>query len=471
MNFIIVVCDTLRRDHLGCFGSRTVRTPNLDRLAGEAVVFDGFYSGSYPTLPCRAELFTGRFVWPYLDWGPLPAREVTLAETLGEAGYTCALVMDNLHMAKAGYGYDRGFHTRIQVRGQWYDPYQRENGRMGEWENGSSHFPILPFSHSPNPRIGQAERVAQYRRNVAGRRSEADYFAPQVFSQAIRWLEEHGRRAPFFLHVDCFDPHEPWDPPAEYARLYDDEYAGEPIIMPVMGEAGRYTPAELRHIRALYAGEVTLVDAWFGRLLSAIDSLGLREETALFFLSDHGMLLGERGRIGKMGGKQANLCGWPTFPELSHVPLLARVPGIRPRRCDAFCHPGDLMPTLLDLAGVPAPGRVRARSLVPVLRGEEAQLRDFAISAWSLRDFSKFRPGVLRTAEWALYFWRSGLQPELYHRPRDPGEERNVFAAHRGAARDLHRRYVRFLREHEAPARNYWARRFWFGITPRAAAA
>src|SRR5262245_36523307 len=128
MNVILVVVDTLRRDHLGCYGSKTVLTPSMDRLAEESVVFDQFYSGSFPTLPCRAELFTGRFIWTYLTWGPLPEREVTLADNMAAAGYNCALIFDNLHLGKPRHGYDRGFHTRIHVRGQLYDPYVRRSG-------------------------------------------------------------------------------------------------------------------------------------------------------------------------------------------------------------------------------------------------------------------------------------------------------------------------------------------------------
>jgi arylsulfatase A-like enzyme len=460
MNIIFVLCDTLRRDHLGCYGSKTVLTPTLDRLAEEAVVFDQFYSGSFPTLPCRAELFTGRFVWPYLDWGPLPASESTLAEILAEAGYTCALVMDNLHIGRPGYGYDRGFHTRIHVRGQWYDPWIRRTTKAeGRTTNEQAGRPAV--GSGMHPKTGQPERLAQYLRNTSLRRSEADWFAPQVFTQAVRWLEENGRRAPFFLHVDCFDPHEPWDPPPHYVDLYDPGWDGLPIILPVMGRADRYTPEEIRHLRALYAGEVTMADAWFGRLLEALDQLGLRDETALFFMSDHGILLGERGRIGKMGGKKANLRGWPTGPELSHVPLLARVPGVAPGRCAALGHPGDLMPTALELAGVKPPERVRAQSLVPLLERRAERIREVAISSWSLRDWSRYRPSVLRTQEWALYTWRCDLEPELYHRPSDPNEQRNVFREHRGMARKLHGRYVRFLRENDAPHHNYWSRRFW----------
>src|SRR5688500_14801050 len=115
MNLIVLMCDTFRRDHLGCYGSREVRTPSFDRLAQESVVFDQAFSCSFPTLPCRAECFTGRFVFPYLDWGPLPTTHPTLAETLAAHHYTSTLIADNHQLLKAGYHYDRGFHNRIRI--------------------------------------------------------------------------------------------------------------------------------------------------------------------------------------------------------------------------------------------------------------------------------------------------------------------------------------------------------------------
>src|SRR5687767_12860813 len=110
MNFVVIMCDTLRRDYLGCYGNPEVRTPHLDRLAAESIVFDQAYTCSFPTLPCRAEVFTGRFVFPYLEWGPLPRKEVLLSEVLGQGHYTSTLVTDNSQLCKPGYDYERGFH-------------------------------------------------------------------------------------------------------------------------------------------------------------------------------------------------------------------------------------------------------------------------------------------------------------------------------------------------------------------------
>ncbi|MBM3457447.1 MAG: sulfatase [Armatimonadetes bacterium] len=447
-NLVLIVSDSVRRDHLGCYGSATVRTPSLDALARDSRVFDRAYSCSFPTLPCRAELFTGKFVFPYLNWGPLPQREVLLSETLARAGFTCTLVTDNLPLSRPDYLYFRGFHSVLRIRGQLYDNFQPLEGPL-DW-------PCAPekISHGPD------NRIRQYLRNVHGRRDEEEYFAPQVVRTAIRWLEQHHHRSRFFLYVDLFDPHEPWDPPAHYVDLYDPVRSGDDVIRPVMGPADAYSEGDLRRIRALYAGEVTMADRWIGELLAALDALGHREDTTVAYLSDHGLFLGERGLLGKLGRSERNVRGWPTYSELSRVPCMIRSPGVAPGRSSAYVHPGDLTPTLLELAGVPIPDSMHAASLAPLLRGERERVRDLAVSSWSLRGFSAHRPSVARTDEWALVFWRSGLPPELYHLPSDPGETRDVFRQNRSAARELHRSYVRFLRENGAPLQHLLGRCF-----------
>jgi arylsulfatase A-like enzyme len=454
MNLIVLMCDTFRRDHLGCYGNEAIHTPSFDRLASESVVFDEAFSGSFPTLPCRAECFTGRFIFPYLDWGPLPARYPTLSETLGRSHYTCTLLGDNLQLMKAGYNYDRGYHNRIWIRGQTYDPL------------------VPPTVDAPLPcppeRLKSPDRMRQYVRNVSQWQGEEDHFAPQVMRSAMDWIEREHRKGRFFLWIDCFDPHEPWDAPKAYTDLYDPGYEGEEIFHPLYGAwAGRYTPREMEHIRALYKGEVSMVDTWVGKLLDHIDHLGLREDTAIVFLSDHGIYLGDRGLIGKMRGEERNtaLNGWATYRELSAIPMMWRVPGITPGRRQALVHPGDLAPTLLDLAGVRPPESFTASSLVPVIRGERDGVRDVAVSSWSFKRFEGKRPSVTRSHEWSYVFWRADIEPELYHRPTDPGETRNVYRENRAAAREMHARYVQFLREQETPGINLLPRLWSFPMT------
>jgi len=442
MNVVLIVSDTLRRDHLGFYGAKTMHTPCLDRLAEESIVFDRAYCGSFPTLPCRAEMFTGKFIFTYLNWGPLPQKETVLAEVLAEAGYTCTMVTDNLPLCRAGYGYERGFHARHRIRGQWYDNFQPETQEF-TW----------PCSRE-KLEDGMGGRIEQYFRNTAIRRTEEDWFAPQVAREAIHWLRENHAKGKFFLYVDIFDPHEPWDPPQHYVDLYDPDGTGENVVYPSSGSASKYSAEDIRRMRALYAGEVTMVDRWVGKLLDTLDELGRREDTLVIFLSDHGLLLGERGLVGKMGRKKSSVKGWPTYCETARVPLIFRVPGLSPGRRNALAHPGDVTPTLLELAGVPVPESMRTASLTRVLRGEEEKVRDTAVSSWSLRGWSAYRPSVIRTDEWAMVHWRTGVEPELYHLPTDPRETTNVYREHRSAAKDLRRAYLNFLRAHETPAGN-----------------
>jgi arylsulfatase A-like enzyme len=446
MNVILILCDTLRQDHAGGYGVGRAQMPCLDRLASQSIVFDRALSASYPTLPCRAELFTGRFIYPYLTWGPLPRGEVILSQLLGEAGYDTALVTDNPQLLQRHYQYDRGFATRIRIRGQIKDDYVTE--------------PVPVTLPCAPEKTSNKDRALQYLRNTSRRRSEQDYCVAQTMEAAARWLESNARRGPFFLMVDSFDPHEPWDPPQSYVDRYDPGYEGEKIFFPRYISADFYTEPELRHMRALYAAEVSMVDYWLGHLLARVDEMALWENTAVIFLSDHGFYLGEHGLVGKMGEKARVLRGWPLYREVTAVPMMICLPGVAPRRCSAFVHPGDLMPTILDLAGVARPDRVQAPSLLPLVRGEVESVRDVAVSSWSFRNWSPHRPSTVWTDEGSLVYWRMGIEPELYHLRSDPEQCRNVYAGHRDVARELHGQYVRLLQELGTPPSHYWPRRF-----------
>lgn len=455
LNLIVLLCDSFRRDHFGCYGGGRALTPNFDRLAQESVVFDEAYAGSFPTLPCRVELFTGKFVFPSVTWGPFPANQTPIAERFHEHRYHTAIVADNLPMMKPSNGYTRGFDTRLHIRGQWHDPWREENPSHPE--------PAWP---APKEKLGQPERVRQYLLNVRDRREEPDYFAPQVMNTAVEWLERFHKQGPFYLHIDCFDPHEPWDPPAQYV---DPAIVGdERIVYPHLGWADRYQPEELASMRELYAGEVRMVDHWVGRFLEAIDRLGLRDNTALVFLSDHGIFLGEHNLLGKVSKSRTSFNGWPPLNEVSRIPMMLRIPGYTPRRAGGFVHPGDLMPTLMELAGAPVPEDVTAASLLPMARGEQERIRDIAVTSWSFRGWRPYLPSCIRDSEWSMVWWRSGVRPRLHHLPTDPGETIDVFDQHRAVARDLHARYIEFIRREEVTPRNLWPRRFFFTWSPGA---
>lgn len=473
MNIVHINADTLRRDHLGLYGNPWIHTPHLDRFGAQATVFANAYAGSFPTVPNRHEVLTGRFVFTYHEWAPLPPQDVVLAEVLGQAGYTCMMIADTPHIFQRGFYYDRGFTAWQWIRGQ-------ENDRL----HTDPHDVRLPAA--PH-KLREPERtVKQYLRNVSRRRSEQDYFVAQTMTTAAEWLERNMRSGPFFLYVDTFDPHEPWDPPRHYLDLYDPDYEGDEVIYPVYGYWRDFLDErELRHCHALYCGEVSLVDRWVGTLLDAIEQLGLLDTTAVFVTSDHGFYFGEHGIIGKsiiVPGQGS--VPFPLHEEVIRIPLIAHVPGIPGgKRIDAFAQPVDLMPTYLELAGVPNPGTTHGRSLLPLLRGEPMDDRAFAVSSHAINRPVPGRPSTITTPQWCFIYGAPGSRttavrteavdsvnrlelvaeiaqtPQLYDRGSDPGHLHNVIADHPEVARELHAAYLRFLETVGTAPANMEARR------------
>ena len=445
MNIIQIVSDTFRRDHLGCYGNDWIHTENLDRFAGQSMVFDRAYNASFPTIPNRHDLFTGRYTFVYSMWSPLTGDEVIISQLLRQAGYTTMLIVDTPHMIRDAHYFDRGFDGWWWIRGQEHDRYMT------------------------NPTKDSTERReafgTQYLQNVSSRRSEEDYFVAQTMTSAAKWLElNYDQHEKFFLHVDAFDPHEPWDPPKWYADMYDPGWKGgdvaggayvEGVDRPVTSDL---TEDELNHLRALYAGEVTLVDRWVGMLLQKIGDLGLFENTAVIFTTDHGTYLGEHGYVGKRDR---------LYEEVAHIPLIVRMPdseGNLRGRCEAIVQSPDLMATILHLAGAQSPHTVQGRSILPFLQGEETQESEIAVSSPSL--IRRILPSwiTVTSKEWAFLAARidapAKVESELYDLSEDPDETHNLYNEETDVAERLRSKMIEFLRSmgtRDETLRN-WAR-------------
>jgi arylsulfatase A-like enzyme len=416
MNVILVLIDTLRRDHLGAYGGGP--TPGFDRLAELGVTFDRYVLGSYPCMPARRDLWTGRYEFPWRGWGPLLPGDRDLPTVLGAAGVRTMLVTDHYHLFQPGAGnYHFGFEGWEFIRGQEDDHWRTAGGGA------------VPWPAEPERKLHR--RWARYWRNTAERRaglrwrSEADTFAARTFAAAEAWLRANpDDGVPFFLLIDCFDPHEPFDPPPSLWPPGLDEA----IPWPIYGQADRYTPAELAGIRALYAAEVALVDACFGRFLQVCADLGRLEDTMILLTTDHGYLLGEHGMIGKPSTVHgdSNL-----YRPLAHVPLLAYHPEARGAgaRCPVLAQTVDLYPTILEAMGVSPPGDAppHGRSLLPYLTGRRRSepLRSCAF-------YAKFGEAVQATdGELVLHQWPPGAtngplywygpEPPAFLRPRGVG--------------------------------------------------
>jgi len=373
MNFIIIVSDTLRRDHLGCYGNKWISTPNIDRFAEKSIKFDKVYSGSFPTVPHRRDLLTGRFTAGYTPWAPLSSDEVVLAEVLKKKDYISMMVCDCPHILENGYHYDRGFDGFEWIRGQESDRWKTSPEKLNhKFDNVKNRAP---------------NRIAKnHYKNTSYWRYEEDRFVARTMVESCRWLEDNYRRDKFFLYVDTFDPHEPWDAPQWYTEKYNPGYKGKVIEYPRYDFVNEFlTGEELKHCQALYAAEVTLVDRWVGRLFEKIEDLGLLEDTMVIFTTDHGFLLGEHEIMGKgliFEGEDVDRFSYiPLYEEINHIPFIAFFPKSKMRNSDAIIQPMDIMPTILDLAEVEIPETVHGKSFKDVLTGKTEKHRDFGVSA------------------------------------------------------------------------------------------
>ena len=465
MNVIWIVADSIRQDHIGAYGNKVIHTPSLDGLAAKSVRFDNYYAAGFPTMPTRADHHTGRWSMSFMGWGPLPEGQVTLAQTLVQKGFTTAAAVDNPFYLRSEMNYDRGF------QGFFMEPGQLMGGF--HWSEPRDSMPVAK-SAAPD-RGTEVNRKHESWDARAAWRYESDRCAPRTFTVATQWLERHYKED-FFLYIDTWDPHEPWDAPAYFTELYWPGFDGE-TIYPVYGrwkETPGVTEEMVKKAHAAYCGELTMVDTCIGRLLRTVENMGLMEKTAIIFTTDHGFYFGERGVFGKMsplvrpdgsiGSRLDADVTWgpnPLYKENILIPLLIYVPGIPPGVYDPLTTAVDLMPTALDFLGQDIPGFVEGSSLLPKMRDTSLPGREFVVTSEPFTnpgDPVRYVDNVLRrraglsmitvtTEEWSLLYSPDSEGSELYNLKSDPRQQQNVISHRPEVAKELHQYLVKFMRD------------------------
>ncbi|HSR10752.1 MAG TPA: sulfatase [Thermodesulfobacteriota bacterium] len=431
MNVIVIINDSMRRDHLGCYGNPWIRTPHLDKFARESAVFDQAYSEGLPTVPTRTTLFTGRFTFPFRGWQRLEPTDLLLAEILWNRGFESAMITDVYHLHKPTMAFERGFDYTKHIRGHEGDPHAVDSKIAVDVEK---------YYKGDGKDTSVKAQLTQYLRNIRHWKGEEDTFIAQVMKEGIGWLEKQRKGSPFMLWLDCFDPHEPWDPPSPYNRMYTDpNYRGKDIIHPIPGKVEGYlTPEELNHVKKLYAGKVSLCDRWVGFFLEEVRRMGLFEDTLIIYTSDHGEPFGEHGYIKKA---EPGL-----YDELVRIPLILRHPhGVGAgKRFDALVETPEIFSTILDFLKVGKPPRTHGESLLPLMSGQTAKIRDYAYMGYFKRTWR------VSDQEWSFVLsLEKGRANELYHLQADPEEKTNLAEKEKSKAMELElelRRFVANLR-------------------------
>ena len=358
---ILIAVDTLRADHLSSYGYERNTSPALDRLAADGVRFDQARSNCNWTCPSFASIFTGLVpsrhgVSSYGPATPLPDELTTLAEHFQERGWATRSIAYKVPLFDGNY--EQGFDEAFNV---------------------------------PRDVIRGEENLAR----------------------ALEWLETHRGGATFlFLHFN--DPHQPFVQPEPFDRSFgpspDDVGVRLPIGVPNPGQ-----DEMIRLFADLYDGAVSYVDSCIGRFLDALRERGLYDTATIAFVADHGEELWERGNFGHGGSR--------LFDEVVRVPLIVKPPAetFEPGQVITANVSGfDVMPTLLELAGIPPAAELDARSLVPLISGATDSLDRVVVTETSGRGLALVDGG------YKFMLSPGGRIEALFHLPSDPLEQNDI---------------------------------------------
>lgn len=422
-NVLLIAVDDLRVE-LGCYGSRHVLSPNIDRLAEEGTLFERAYCQQTVCNPSRASLLTGRRPDTLRVWDlPTHFRQnhpdvVTLPQHFKQNGYHAQCV-------------GKIFHNWRQD--DWKgDPVSWSVPSVLHYNSHGRDKPMVDGEVPPNLASGKGGTEC---RDVP----DDAYYDGRVAETAVAALRKlAGAKKPFFLAVGFWKPHTPFNAPKRYWDLYERDRVPVPDRVTIPDgvpeialtrdryEGGRDS-AVLREMHHGHLAAISYLDTQVGRTLKALDESGLRENTIVVFWSDHGLHLGEHGLTRKT----------TAFELDAGVPMILAVPGFRKgQRTKALVELLDLYPTLVDLCGLKTPSGLEGESLVPVLENPMRKFKRAALTQTPRPNYLRgkmpeamgysIRTDRFRYTEWRDFKTGAARARELYDHDVDPGETRNI---------------------------------------------
>jgi len=448
-NVLLVMCDQHKHQALSIDGDPVAHTPNLDALARSGIRFDSAYCSNPVCVPARASLLTGLYTHHHHTWNnttPLPFEHKTIAHYLGRAGYMSALI-GKMHFVDAqthGFDYKLDFNDWFQYLGPktklWADELGLPNSGSGQpqiddlWRDFGDPWKDV---REPDGRKGAV--------SVGGisKIPDRDQFESFVARESIRFLKEHGKQQPFFLVTSFLKPHDPFMPSARFAARYPPESMRLPdtwgkVDLDTVPREIRNAitldrptpelkdPAQAKRRISYYYASLEQMDEAAGQVLKALDDLGLAEDTLVVYTSDHGEMLGEHGLWNKFVFYEPSVA----------VPLIFHVPGLTQAnaRCATPISITQVMPTILEICGVPVPSGIDGESLVRDLRQPAATRQTTVYSEYALRS-----PGakyMIRRGDYKYCHYDNDT-PELYNLRGDPKEMHNLAATEKSRAAEM----------------------------------
>jgi arylsulfatase A-like enzyme len=435
-NVLWICTDQQRHDTIRSLGNPHINTPCIDSLVGQGVAFTQAYAQSPVCTPSRAAFMTGRYPRTTKcrqNGQALPPGEKLISRLFADAGYTCGLA-GKLHLATCANGV---VEARID---DGYSVFHWSHHPQPDWpENAYTQW--LHSKGTSWEELYGGPSTAYIKHGVPEEYNQTTWCA----ERAIEFIREQNG-APWFFSYNCFAPHHPFDPPADFLARYNPSDMPLPKVKPGELETkttyqqldGKFahndpngydvatmTDRDKREVTAAYYAMVELIDKQVGRMIAALEETGQLENTIVMFMSDHGEMLGDHG---------VYLKGPHFYDEAVRVPLIFSWKNrfAADLRADCLMELIDIAPTLLEAAEIDVPETIQGRSLLPILLGQAdaSQHRDHVFSEYYNSWTHKHSYGsMLRTREEKIVVYHGTDQGELYDLKNDPDEFENLWSA------------------------------------------
>lgn len=357
MRAIMLMFDTLTRSYLPNYGNNWVKADNFKRLGDHCITFDNFYGGSMPCMPARRELHTGRYNFLHRSWGPLEPFDESVIECMKNNGIYTHLCTDHSHYFEDG---GATYHNR-------YDSWEGFRGQEGDrWM--PHDLPIdVPFQHPYNKEASIS--LLQYYANLDMQKNEQDMSGVKTFQAGLSFMESHRDQDNWFLQIETFDPHEPFNVPQKYRDLYELDQSNIPVNWPSYRHYETMDLEVLAQMRKEYAALITMCDHYLGKIIDQMDKQDMWKDTMLIVNTDHGFLLGEHNWLGK------NMA--PLYNEIVLLPTFIWDPRFKKKgeRRSALCQTLDIPCTLLSYFGIANHLNAQGKPLDEVIQ-KDVQIHD-----------------------------------------------------------------------------------------------
>lgn len=437
-NVLLIMTDTQRKDDMGAYGNDVIKTPHLDKLAREGVMFRNCHVQYAACMPARATVFTGRYPMAHGVWSNgvnLPEEEITIADVFLQNGYRTGGAGKFHFMSHFPYR-KNPLPTMETHNGPFYgfqEFHLGEDGRSGEhWQWMEQNHP--EYADRPDHEIPLELHNS--------------YWTASHTISFIRDCALH--KDPFFAFCSFVDPHQAYNPPEPYRSMYSESEMPEPVRREgelaqsrfrrtAESERFRTYSDRTAWMRAQHYGEMTFIDDMVGKILAELKGLGLTENTIVVFVSDHGDMLGDHWLWWK---------GAFHWPGCTNVPLFFYWPGyiLKGKSVEGMVQHTDVLPTIVELAGLEMPPGIQGLSQLEVLTTDSEDTGyEFAYSEAvgsgeyhpeyldqnGKREIRRVKDAVntytIRSLEWRLTYFSGAGTGELYDLKRDPDEFTNLW--------------------------------------------